>query len=721
MKEMNKKGNALFHKGAYMDALRRLAFPAAVVSVLICIVECAYMIKVDRHHVELWKGMAGMGFADQSFARMSWPMLSIFLVVSPLMLLFLFLYQNKRTGSDCFHSLPLSKRSQAFSSFAAVLTMDAAVLVLGGLIVEVMAAILPYLRIAGDNTFFITLGCCFAASVFTTALMLLALSLSGTWLSALCMYAILLVVPRLILLVGEICVFDNNSTIPQGLRGTILDRRLNVVTSLLGTHLSNFSYPAIKSFASLIYTLILGILIFVLAVYLHGRRASETAEHAAVSERVQAIFRTLLGCAVCLIPVALILGGNSEWKSIILLFLLAVAVSLLYEIILTRSLHECIKALPGILYMLLFCVVFVTIVWYGKGFAEKDMVSAGKVHSISMTYQPNGYYSFSDTEDYYWCEMRDYKITDREVIDILCEALNKEVLREPHDEMAEGIRLVFDGGVFFKERYVAIDRSDLDHVLTLLGKDSAYRDIFLKPVDKDDISSIMISGSNYTVERDSSDFDKVYELYCEGVDEYGDQNFTDLVSEITGISTRRMQAALVTLKDGRKQLVIVYDHEADREPDALTEAVSDYTEWEREKDLAETVFPEGGHEGEVAESYVMVEFYNIRPEFTKGTDLDEAQAALLSSSTWITHMDLKSNGWDRSSQSETDILFDKKIREMTKHMHFWSGWEVTDTSAPYMMVTYQIVYTKDGEPTAVKDMVTEYRIEEDLKQWLTGK
>ena len=84
-------------------------------------------------------------------------------------------------------------------------------------------------------------------------------------------------------------------------------------------------------------------------------------------------------------------------------------------------------------------------------------------------------------------------------------------------------------------------------------------------------------------------------------------------------------------------------------------------------------------------------------------------------------MDLKSNGWDRSSQSETDILFDKKIREMTKHMHFWSGWEVTDTSAPYMIVTYQIVYTKDGEPTAVKDMVTEYRIEDDLKQWLTGK
>ena len=726
MKKMNKKGNALFHKGAYMDALRRLAFPTAAFTVLLVLIEIAYMIKVDRHVVEL--GGDAMVYSHQTFARMSWPLLSIFLVVSPLMMLFLYRYQNKRAGSDCFHSLPLTKRCQAFSAFSAILTTDAGILLLGGLFIEILAIILPYIRFGDENRFFLTLGCYFAASVFTAALMLLALSLSGTWLSALCVYAILLVVPRLILLVGEYYVFEYTETITNGFNGTILDHRLNVVTSLMGAHLSTIEYHAVKSVASLIYTLVLGIMIAILAVFLHGRRPSETAEHAAVSECVQAVFRTLLGCAVCLVPLALMLGNilnnkavyDYEWRSIVLIFLLAVAVYLLYEIIHTRSLHECIKALPGLLYMLLFCVVFIATVWGGKNFAENDLANADKVRSITMIYQPQLYYRFSEAEDYYCTAMRDYKITDREVIEILCAALNQGVRQEPHDEIVEGVRLVFDGGVFFKQRDVSIDRSDLDRVLSILGEDNAYRDIFTKPVDKNEISSITIAGSNYTVNRDNEDFERIYALYSEGVKEYEGQDFAERVKDSVSLSTMRTQSVLVTLKNGTKQLVGIKDYDIDREPDALTEAVSDYTDWAREKDLAETIFPEGGHEGEVAESYVMVEFCNIRPEFTKDTDLDETQAALLSSSTWITHMDLKSNGWDRSSQSETDILFDKKIREMTKHMHYWSGWEVSDTSTPYMKVTYQIVYQKDGEPVTIKDMVTEYRIEQDLKQWLMG-
>ena len=102
MKEMNKKGNALFHKGAYMDALRRLAFPAAAITVLLALIEIVYVVDVDRKAVKLGESVLESYY--QTVVRMSWPLLSIFLVVSPLMLLFLFRYQNKRTGSDCFHS-----------------------------------------------------------------------------------------------------------------------------------------------------------------------------------------------------------------------------------------------------------------------------------------------------------------------------------------------------------------------------------------------------------------------------------------------------------------------------------------------------------------------------------------------------------------------------------------------------------------------------------------
>ena len=159
-------------------------------------------------------------------------------------------------------------------------------------------------------------------------------------------------------------------------------------------------------------------------------------------------------------------------------------------------------------------------------------------------------------------------------------------------------------------------------------------------------------------------------MYSEGVEEYEGQDFAERVKDSVSLSTMRTQSVLVTLKNGTKQLVGIKDYDMDREPDALTEAVSDYTDWAREKDLAETIFPDGELDTEIVESYVMVEFFNIRPDFSKDADLDEAQAALLSSTTWITHLNMRSNGWDRNGQSDSDITFDKKIREMTKHMHF---------------------------------------------------
>jgi hypothetical protein len=68
------------------------------------------------------------------------------------------------------------------------------------------------------------------------------------------------------------------------------------------------------------------------------------------------------------------------------MFLLAVAVYMLYELINTRSLHCCIKALPGVLYLLAFCVIFTGAVWYGKQYAENDYAQPEQVNSISLTY-----------------------------------------------------------------------------------------------------------------------------------------------------------------------------------------------------------------------------------------------------------------------------------------------------------------------------------------------
>ncbi|MCR5127345.1 MAG: hypothetical protein K6B69_04490, partial [Lachnospiraceae bacterium] len=351
---MNKADGRLFHKGAYKDALYRLSFPAAAITTLLVLIEIAYLLHVDRTVGR----QIGADKIYYSFVRFSYPLIPVFLVAAPALLFFLFMWQNRRDGSDSILALPITKKSFALSNALAVLTIDAGMLLLGGVLLEGLSMVLPNVKIGDENSFFLTLACYMAGTVFTTALMLLAISLSGTWLSALCMYVILLVVPRLLLVIWELQVFQNNNTFDTGLRWTLFDWRLNIVTGLPLAHIGALDYVALKSVSSLLYTLIVGIMIGILAIYLYTKRPAETAGHPAVSDRIQGFFRAVLGCSVCLIPLTLFWNGlyrqrliyDTDLSSIGAMFAFAVAVYMIYEMINTRSLRSCIKVLPGLLY-----------------------------------------------------------------------------------------------------------------------------------------------------------------------------------------------------------------------------------------------------------------------------------------------------------------------------------------------------------------------------------
>ncbi|MBP3295597.1 MAG: hypothetical protein J6M27_03365 [Lachnospiraceae bacterium] len=717
---MNKADGRLFHKGAYKDALHRLSFPVAAITALLALIEIAYLLHVDQ--------TVGRQISSDriyySFVRLSYPMILVFLVVSPALLFFLFAWQNRQAGSDCILALPITKKSFALTNALAVLTIDAGILLFEGLLLEGLSAMLPNVRMGDENSFFLTLGCYMAGAVFTMALMLLALSLSGTWLSTLCMYVILLVVPRLMLLIWELYVFQNTSTFDTGLRWTILDWRLNIVTGLPLAHIGALDYATLKSVSSLLYTLIVGIMIGILAIYLYTKRPAETAGHPAVSDRIQGFFRAVLGCSVCLIPLMLFWNGlcstrlvyATDLSSIIAMFLLAVAVYMLYELIHTRSLHCCIKALPGVLYLLAFCVIFTGAVWYGKQYAENDYAQPEQVNSISLTYQPVFYYAYSGEDDYYCCEMRDYEITDREVIGILCEALNKEMRHEGHDEVCEGVRLVINGGVFFSHRDVSVEQSDMERIFNILGKDESYRDIFLKPVDREQVASIGSSENRDSRNGSVEETDILYKVYCDVVADYEKEEFAKIVHRITRQQIGGKNLLTMRLKDGRK--MVVYQQESDE--NAESDAFMDLRTTEGEQELVKLAFPEVEDTPSETLAIVRVDFCNMTPHFTKGGEIDEISAIKISNHIWSTDMALTPTGWDRLKHSGSEEFYDEYINELYQRICDGSNWEVTDSSLPYIQVCYIVRQYVEGEEEArmLKEVNSSYRLNPEVFRWL---
>ncbi|MCR4640548.1 MAG: hypothetical protein K5697_00780 [Lachnospiraceae bacterium] len=718
---MNKKGTVIFHKGAYRDALHRLLFPTIASGVLLALIETALLIYVNGHVSEM---EGASGFIHYTFARLGAPLLSVFLVISPLLLLYLFQFQNRRPGSDCFHSLPISKKSMALSGYAAVLSVDALLLLFGGLWVEGLSALLPHVRMGDENRFFLTLGCFMAAAVFTSALMLLALALSGSALSALCMYAILLVGPRLLLFVWEYSVSEASETIARALDGTVLNRHLNVATSLIGCFLGMDTYDAIKSVSSLLYTLILGLILLGAAVALYGRRPSESAEHPAVNARVQGIFRTALGSVIIIFSV--LFTDDMEYKSIAMIVIIALAAYLIYELLLTKSLRSCLRALPGFLYVILCGLLFLAAVWGGRDFMKNDLANPDRVRSISMIFRPGGYYDFPEDEDYYCTSMRDYEIRDKEAVTILCEALRKTEQREYGEHVnGENLELYFDGGVFFKDRIVFVEQDEMERLLTILGKDEAYRDIFLKPAARDQLSKIESFGNRYSGSAPVGDTDALYEVYREAVLKYGEEDFAKAVRWLVMIKVGGMESLRVTFNDGRKQTVYLHGigsdgiHVSDGEEDAILDAFTDLRTGEGEKDVIGLAYPEGGDDMAETLAMVYVDFCNVTPHFEEGGEVD----LLLSREAWCANLILTPQGWDRSKQSHADVIYEDNIFELFRRTRYWNGWEVTDTSAPYIRVRYLIFQHSEGEEGArtLKEFDSCYRLEPEVLEWLGVK
>ena len=393
---------------------------------------------------------------------------------------------------------------------------------------------------------------------------------------------------------------------------------------------------------------------------------------------------------------------------------------MLYELIHTRSLHCCIKALPGVLYLLAFCVIFSGAVWYGKQFAENDYARPEQVNSISLTYQPVFYYAYSGEDDYYCCEMRDYEITDREVIGILCEALNKEMRHEGHDEVCEGVRLVINGGVFFSHRDVSVEQSDMERIFNILGKDESYRDIFLKPVDRELVASIESSENRDSRNGSVEETDILYKVYCDVVADYEKEEFAKIVHRITRPQIGGENLLTMRLKDGRKMVVYQQESDENAESDAFMEAFMDLRTTEGEQELVKLAFPEVEDTPNETLAIVRVDFCNMTPHFTEGGKIDEISAIKLSDHIWSTDMALTPTGWDRLKHSGSEEFYEEYINELYQRIYDGSNWEVTDSSLPYIQVRYIVIQYVEGEEEArmLKEVNSSYRLNPEVLRWL---
>lgn len=401
-------------------------------------------------------------------------------VLAPLFMLILFSFMNKRNSSDFYHGISDRRECMGISFSSAVLIWCIIIMLTSFVTAVVTTGILPFVELSGDF-FPSTLTYMLEAvviSFYLIGLMLLAMSLSGTLTTNIAVAAMILFLPKVMYLALMGTVVEDIDIYPFSYDDSILSGRYNLVTKPINRLF--FGQSSADTWQSVAYTLILGAVLFALGVLAFKLRKSEAATQAAVTGKMQLIFRLIPAFVITIIPCIFIYNSivySSHIDEVVMfeitvLYVIAVMTYFLYEIITTRKWKNIIKAIPGLLILVLLDAVYI-----GAMVAQREMILNDIPRDTTSVKIIGTGMSDMNSDDYFKVRSSEVAITDDKVISILEENLlgNIEDIRSNSGKMYSKDRLLveFDEGNKKLYRLVFVDAQDYVYISRLMGSNSS--------------------------------------------------------------------------------------------------------------------------------------------------------------------------------------------------------------------------------------------------------
>ncbi|MCL2563178.1 MAG: ABC transporter permease [Oscillospiraceae bacterium] len=400
----------MFNLKLYKEALRRSAFLAGLFLAILLLgatlLPAAMIQSQLRDMAHGWQGgaVAIDGIATNFALFLAMP------AFAPILTLFLFSFLNKRNSSDFYHAIP-HKREAIFGSFlAAIVTwVIGGIWLCTGITLAIFSLAPAGVAIINFSSVLltalgITVGC-----LLVIAAVLIAMSVTGTTFSNIATAGLILFLPRILLVAFTQTVMDaTRFVISPETFGILGDSSHNIPFSFVWNILSTPGGMSDAFVYGILYTFVLALIYFAIAIVLFKRRRSETASNPAQSSILQNMIRIALAFVVC-IP-AMILLSVARYRSgdnlvlLISIYALAVVAYFAYELISTKKLSNIKKALPGLGILAVLNVVFVVgAIFTGNAILNRDIPPA-QVASVRI--QTNTFHSNWGDEHISYQEIR---------------------------------------------------------------------------------------------------------------------------------------------------------------------------------------------------------------------------------------------------------------------------------------------------------------------------
>lgn len=291
-------------------------------------------------------------------------------LVPVILTLLLFSAFHTRKGSDFYHAIANTRGSIFISFGAAVLSWTAGITILSVLLPTLLYAALGAVLIP------VYIPCVLftylAGGTLVTAVMLLAMALTGTILVNLILGALILFLPRVVMTLFTYSVTSSLHILEASSLGLIGNVGSNIPFQFLYVLLFAFTRSSdsgaantsniMLSGSAIAYTLVLAAIYFVLGWFAFRCRQSETAGVSAPNRLFQHIYRCAFTLPIAVfIPFCILTVPSEDSSKITLVIILAVIALIayfLFELISTKKLKNLLTAVPVLLVVVAIDAIF---------------------------------------------------------------------------------------------------------------------------------------------------------------------------------------------------------------------------------------------------------------------------------------------------------------------------------------------------------------------------
>ena len=475
----------------YLEGLKKIKTPgiAAAITVIalnaiiptICIIE-SNMTWPGQVRVETTVPI--LGFAAFNLLMM---------VFAPILVYSMFSYMNERNKSDFWHAIPQKRTCVYISLMASILTWVLGIILASSLVNLILWAIAKY-YIVSASTVFVSAAVYFLVATMLAVFMMISMTITGTTVSNLLIMALLMLFVRVMGSIFVMCLKDIAPMLDISYSlWRIFEFDFCLPYALLGDLFSS-EVGAFGDIPLLMYSLGVTVVALIAGAVGYVKRKSETATKSAPNKVLQHVYRCAVTLPLVFFLAALIVMGDAELSTCVILIIVAVVVWALFELMTTKKFKNVIKSLPVLVVPVVISVLLSGVSLLARNSVWNMTPDADEIEGISIGTSSYG------TKTYEQIKIDDLVVGNDTINTVVSETL-RETVEDAKDTGKSYVSYSRHIVIHLKSgktigRYISMSDEEYRLVREGFYESAAYRDAFLSLPTSSQIDDISFSNLN---------------------------------------------------------------------------------------------------------------------------------------------------------------------------------------------------------------------------------